>query len=171
MPSLRPIAWISSARPAMPLGNLTGSGTSLPVTSSLPDFTDQQSSTIGFYHQHHNFQCLHCLCNRANSTIDVLISDILEPQIDNLVRGYHDLRSIDIAEECIPRVPAQSWEFSLTKISPSSLPTTQVIQGLERMTEEEGESERPTHHSIRTDKSKCSWQPGQHCKSRRCVHL
>ena len=51
-------------------------------------------------------------------TIDVLISDILQSQIDNLIRSNHDLRSIDIAEECIPRVPAQSWKFSLTKDQP-----------------------------------------------------
>jgi hypothetical protein len=70
-------------------------------------------------------------------TIDVLISDILESQIDNLIRSNHDLRSIDITEECIPRVPAQSWKFSLTKISPSSQLITQVIQGVERVGGEE----------------------------------
>jgi hypothetical protein len=70
-------------------------------------------------------------------TIDVLISDILQSQIDNLIRSNHDLRSIDIAEECIPRVPAQSWKFSLTKISPTSELITQVIQGVERVGGEE----------------------------------
>jgi hypothetical protein len=70
-------------------------------------------------------------------TIDVFITDILEPQIDDLVRRGHDLRSIDITEECIPRVPTQSWKFSLTKISPWSLSFGQVIKGLARMRAEE----------------------------------
>jgi hypothetical protein len=55
MPSLRPMAWMSSARPAIPLGNLTGSGTSLPESLSLPDFTDQQSSTVELHYQQNHF--------------------------------------------------------------------------------------------------------------------
>ena len=83
-------------------------------------------------------------------TIDVLISDILQSQIDNLIRSNHDLRSIDIAEECIPRVPAQSWKFSLTKISPTSQLITQVIQGVECVGGEEEVKGRLTTPSGRT---------------------
>ena len=45
MPTLRPRAWIESATPLMPEGNVLGLGTISPVIFERPDLTDQQSST------------------------------------------------------------------------------------------------------------------------------
>lgn len=45
MPILSPRAWILLAVPLIPEGNLIGSGTIWLVVLSLPDLTDQQSST------------------------------------------------------------------------------------------------------------------------------
>jgi hypothetical protein len=39
-------------------------------------------------------------------TIDVLVACVFEPEIDNLIRGCHNLCGIDIAGEGIPGVPA-----------------------------------------------------------------
>jgi hypothetical protein len=108
MPILSPSAWILSAVPLMPVGNLVGSGIICPVVLSLSFLMDQQSSTEYGSQNLESYKGEH-----GGLTVDVFISSIFKAEVHNFVRCCHDLRLIDIAAERVPGVPSQSWQFSL----------------------------------------------------------
>lgn len=80
-----------------------------------PLLIDQQSSTRESvnYLWEENVYCIFPSGYRLELTVDIFVSEILEPKIDNLVCGSQDLGLIHVAMEGIPRIPTQCRELAL----------------------------------------------------------